>query len=117
MPDFFNPITTVYVFKKMKGDSHMTSSTSGRSRSSPFSRRRFGQAVLAAGGTALLAKGTSALAQTPAAPWPNRQIRMIVNFPAGGSPDAIARAVSTPLSQALGQTVVVLKQHREVVEA
>ncbi len=85
----------------------MTASTSGRSRPSPFSRRRFGQAVLAAGGTALLTKGTSALAQAPAGPWPNRQIRMIVNFPAGGSPDAIARAVATPLSQALGQSVVV----------
>ena len=32
---------------------------------------------------------------------------MIVNFPVGGSPDAVARAVATPLSQALGQPVVV----------
>ena len=70
-----------------------------------FSRRRFGQAALAAGGTALL--GTGALAQAQSAPWPNRQIRIIVNFPVGGSPDAVARAVATPLSQALGQPVVV----------
>lgn len=74
---------------------------------SPFSRRRFGQAVLATGGTALFGNGTAVNAQSSAAPWPNRQIRVIVNFPAGGSPDAVARAVATPLSQALGQTVVV----------
>jgi tripartite-type tricarboxylate transporter receptor subunit TctC len=39
--------------------------------------------------------------------WPVKPIRLIVNFPAGGSPDVVARAVSTPLSQALGQPVVV----------
>jgi tripartite-type tricarboxylate transporter receptor subunit TctC len=40
--------------------------------------------------------------------WPTaKPIRMIVNFPAGGSPDAVARAVATPLAAALGQSVVV----------
>ena len=73
--------------------------------SARFSRRRFGQAALAVGGTALLGAGSSAQAQ--AAPWPNRQIRLIVNFPAGGSPDVVARAVATPLAVALGQPVVV----------
>jgi hypothetical protein len=48
---------------------------------------------LAVGGTALLAKGTWVAAQTGTAPWPNRQIRLIVNFPVGGSPDAIARGL------------------------
>ena len=85
----------------------MTASRLGHAGQSAFSRRRFGQAVLAAGGTALMGKGASVAAQTSAAPWPNRQIRMIVNFPAGGSPDAVARAVATPLSLALGQPVVV----------
>ena len=47
-----------------------------------------------------------ARAQTPA--WPAaKPIRLIVNFPAGGSPDAVARAVAAPLSQALGQQIVV----------
>jgi tripartite-type tricarboxylate transporter receptor subunit TctC len=32
---------------------------------------------------------------------------MVVPFPAGSSPDALARAISEPLSQALGQTVIV----------
>jgi len=39
--------------------------------------------------------------------WPIKPIRLIVNFPAGGSPDVVARAVATPLSQALGQPVLV----------
>ncbi len=39
--------------------------------------------------------------------WPNKPIRLIVNFPAGGSPDVVARAIATPLSQALGQPVLV----------
>jgi tripartite-type tricarboxylate transporter receptor subunit TctC len=71
-----------------------------------LARRR----LLAAG--ASLAGGLAALtalparAQTPA--WPMaRPIRMVVNFPAGGSPDAVARAVSTPVSSALGQQIVV----------
>jgi len=47
-----------------------------------------------------------AWAQTP--PWPTaRPIRMIVNFPAGGSPDLVARSVSTVVAQALGQQIVV----------
>ena len=39
--------------------------------------------------------------------WPNRPVRMIVNFPPGSSPDVVARAVAAPLGQALGQSVVV----------
>jgi tripartite-type tricarboxylate transporter receptor subunit TctC len=71
---------------------------------STFSRRRALQA-LGAGGAILSAP--SAFAQAQAA-WPAaKPIRMIVNFPAGGSPDTIARAVATPLAAALGQSVVV----------
>ncbi len=39
--------------------------------------------------------------------WPAKPIKLIVNFPAGGSPDIVARAVATPVSQALGQPIVV----------
>ena len=39
--------------------------------------------------------------------WPGKPIRLVVNFPPGSSPDVLARAVSLPLQQALGQPVVV----------
>ena len=39
--------------------------------------------------------------------WPARPIRMVVNFAAGGSTDVIARAMSSRLSDALGQQIVV----------
>lgn len=42
-----------------------------------------------------------------AAPWPQRQLKIIVGFPAGTSPDLNARMLSDPLAQALGQPVVV----------
>lgn len=60
------------------------------------------------GAAALLATTAAlpaALAQT--APWPNRPLRLLVNFPAGSSPDIVARAVAKPLSEALGQPVAV----------
>ncbi|CAN7743224.1 tripartite tricarboxylate transporter substrate-binding protein [Variovorax sp. LjRoot290] len=39
--------------------------------------------------------------------WPAKPITLIVPFPPGGSSDALARAITTPLSQSLGQPVVV----------
>ena len=39
--------------------------------------------------------------------FPNKPITLIVPFPPGGSSDALARALTTPLSQALGQSVIV----------
>ena len=63
-------------------------------------RRFFISAALA------LACATSpVLAQT--APWPSQPIKLVVGFPAGSSPDLMARTLSEPLAQALGQPVVV----------
>lgn len=73
-------------------------------------RRLLGAGLALAGGAASAGlAGLAALpahAQTPA--WPMaKPIRMVVNFPAGGSPDIVARAVSTPVAAALGQQIVV----------
>lgn len=39
--------------------------------------------------------------------WPQRPVRLVVGFPAGTSPDLIARALADPLAAALGTGVVV----------
>src|SRR5690606_32684953 len=39
--------------------------------------------------------------------WPNRPIQMVVPFPAGSSPDTLARAIAEPLAKELGQPIVV----------
>ena len=46
-------------------------------------------------------------AQAQAQPYPNRPIRMVVPFPAGGPTDAMARIISDRLAVVLGQTVIV----------
>ena len=39
--------------------------------------------------------------------WPGRPVKIVVTFPPGGASDAAARVISGPLSEKLGQTVVV----------
>src|SRR3979490_2882946 len=58
---------------------------------------------------ALLATATHPLqAQTdPAANYPNKPIRVIVGFAAGGGNDLMARLVGQRLSELLGQAVVI----------
>ena len=57
--------------------------------------------TLAAMGVALIC--SPVIAQ----PYPSKQVRFIVGFPAGGATDVVARAISQHLSEALGQPVVV----------
>jgi tripartite-type tricarboxylate transporter receptor subunit TctC len=70
-------------------------------QSSQLKRRKF--IALLAGAVATMAPPSPALAQD----YPNRTITLIVNFPPGGSTDAMARIVREPLSQTLGQTIVI----------
>jgi tripartite-type tricarboxylate transporter receptor subunit TctC len=65
----------------------------------PFLSRR----ALLLGAAAVAAP--SLRAQTSA--WPSKTLRIVVPYPPGGSSDIIARSISQPLSDALGQSVIV----------
>src|SRR5256714_6411219 len=54
-----------------------------------------------------LAAGAAAQPASGAKDWPSRAIHLIVPFPAGSSPDLIARVLSEKLAPALGTPVVV----------
>jgi hypothetical protein len=58
---------------------------------------------LAAGAAALPAVSRIARAQA----WPSRPVRLIVGFPAGGTPDIIARLIGQWLSGRVGQQFII----------
>lgn len=66
------------------------------------SRRKFLQLGAA---SALASSLPSVYAQAQA--WPNRPLRIVIPFAAGGSSDFIARLISNPLGEALGVNVIV----------
>ena len=64
-----------------------------------------GMAAASSGSGSGASAGASGAASTPG--WPARPLKIIVGFPGGSSPDLVARTLAEPLSQRLGQPVVV----------
>jgi tripartite-type tricarboxylate transporter receptor subunit TctC len=62
------------------------------------------RSILLAAAGLLVACSTAAFAQSD---YPNRPIRLIIPFPAGGSNDIVGRAIATQMSEKLGKQVVV----------
>jgi tripartite-type tricarboxylate transporter receptor subunit TctC len=71
-------------------------------------RGRFAATVLAGLlGTATLLTAAAAHAADAPGSWPNRPVRIVVNFPAGGPADIIGRSLGTKLATVINQPVVV----------
>ena len=81
-----------------------------KSRPSLASERRRGLATLGVAAAVGLLPGLG-WAQSKAKPtpeaWPTKAVRLVVGFPAGSSPDLLARLLAEPLSKALGQPVII----------
>ena len=65
------------------------------------------QILSGAGSIALMTSGATATLAQGAANWPNKTVRVIVNFAPGGSTDNAMRPFADRLSRALGQQVVI----------
>jgi tripartite-type tricarboxylate transporter receptor subunit TctC len=78
-------------------------------RNRTITRRDALKATALAAGAALLA-ASAAPAQTPAAPYPSRPVRVIVPFAAGGPSDIFARLIGQKLSDRLGKQFYVENQ-------
>lgn len=66
-----------------------------------LSLKTLAKAAFATLGTCLLLSGPAHAA------WPERPIQLIVPFPAGSSPDILARTISEPLAKSLGTPIIV----------
>jgi tripartite-type tricarboxylate transporter receptor subunit TctC len=58
-------------------------------------------------GAAISLTATSVLAQGSGAAYPNKTIKLVIPFPAGGATDILGRTLALKLSTALGQQVIV----------
>ena len=74
---------------------------------SPLRRRLLAAAPALAMGLALTGLSSAHATTANTSAWPSKPLRIIVGFPPGSSPDLTARTFSEPLSQALGQPVIV----------
>lgn len=71
-----------------------------------MNRRRFHRRVLVAAASAAFAPPfVRAQAQAPA--WPNKTVRIVHGFPAGGPVDALARLVAQQMTERFGQQAIV----------
>lgn len=68
-----------------------------------FTRR----ALLGVAASAATLRATRAFAQDNVANWPDRNVKIIVPYPAGGSTDVLARIVAEALKPILGQSFII----------
>jgi tripartite-type tricarboxylate transporter receptor subunit TctC len=69
-------------------------------------RKACATGIMALALTAALSQGASAQAD-PAASYPNKTIKIVVGFAAGGGNDIIARIIGQKMQDGLGQTVII----------
>ena len=67
----------------------------------------FSVSVVCAAAVAAPPSVSGDLGAVPAPGWPAKPLKIIVGFPGGSSPDLVARTLAEPLSQRLGQPVIV----------